>query len=148
MRIRSAAILIQNDSVALIERHRGGRHYFSFPGGGLNPDETPEQAVLREVHEELGVEVRILRLVAKVWFRGNPQFFYLVEQVGGTFGTGEGEEFSPNLDAARGSYHPLWMPVGVLTTRNVLPKEIAALIRQSHPGSWSEEMVTYYSQQV
>lgn len=33
MRTR-AAILIQNHALALIERHRDGMRYFTFPGGG------------------------------------------------------------------------------------------------------------------
>lgn len=53
MRIRSAAILIQNNSLALLERHRAGMHYFTFPGGGMDAGETPEQAVVRETREEL-----------------------------------------------------------------------------------------------
>lgn len=32
---------------------------WSFPGGGLDPDETPEQCVIREVREELAVDVNI-----------------------------------------------------------------------------------------
>jgi len=147
MRTRSAAILIHNDSIALIERHRSGMHYFTFPGGGVNGGETPEQAVLREVQEELGLEVRILRLVAKVWFRGNPQFFFLVEQVGGEFGTGTGEEYSSGRDPARGSYKPVWMPVTEAPSKNVLPHSIAGLVIQSHPGNWSAEPITFTEQE-
>jgi len=52
MRIRAVALLIENDRVALIERHRAGRHYFTFPGGGVGRGETPEQTVVREMQEE------------------------------------------------------------------------------------------------
>lgn len=104
MRTRAAAILIQNNSLALLERHRAGMHYFTFPGGGLDADETPEQGAVRETREELGVEVRVVRLAAKVWFRGDPQFFFLVEQTGGEFGSGAGEEYASDLDPARGTY--------------------------------------------
>jgi len=147
MRTRSAAILIHNDSIALIERHRSGMHYFTFPGGGVHDRETPEEAVLREVQEELGLEVRIIRLAAKVWFRGNPQFFYLVEQVSGEFGTGTGEEYSPSRDPARGSYKPIWMPLTEIPSKNVLPHAIAGLVIQSHPGNWSAEPVTFTEQE-
>lgn len=136
MRVRSAAILIQNNSLALMERHRDDRHYFSFPGGGVDEGETPEQAVVREVREELGIEVRVLRLAAEVWFRGNQQFFFLVEQTGGTFGTGAGEEFASTADPARGTYEPIWMPLEQVTIQNVLPKPVAALAAKSHPNAW------------
>jgi mutator protein MutT len=141
MRVRSAAILIQNNSLALMERHRDGRHYFSFPGGGVDAGETPEQAVVREVREELGVEARVIRLAAEVWFNGNQQFFFLVEQVGGTFGSGAGEEFASDGDPARGTYEPIWMPLEQVTVQNVLPKPVAALVVQSHPAKWSAKAV-------
>ncbi|KAF4547354.1 Hypothetical protein D9617_45g091320 [Elsinoe fawcettii] len=32
---------------------------WSFAGGGLEPDETPEQCIVREMREELGVDVAI-----------------------------------------------------------------------------------------
>lgn len=139
MRIRAAAILIQNNSLALMERHRAGMHYFAFPGGGMDAGETPEQAVVREVREELGIEVRVLRLAAEVWFRGNQQFFFLVEQTGGEFGTGAGEEFAPDHDPARGTYEPVWMPLEQVTVQNVLPKPVAALAAKSHPNAWPVE---------
>jgi mutator protein MutT len=138
MRVRSAAILIQNNSLALMERHRNGRHYFSFPGGGMDAGETPEQAVIREVREELGVKVRVIQLAAEIWFRGNQQFFFLVEQTGGEFGTGQGEEFASTADPARGTYEPVWMPLEQVTVQNVLPKQVAALAAKSHPDHWPD----------
>lgn len=147
MRIRSAAILIQNNSLALMERHRDGLHYFTFPGGGVDEGETPEQAVVREAREELGVEVRVIRLAAKVWFRGDQQFFFLVEQVGGEFGTGEGEEYASDHDPARGTYEPIWMPLERIAVQNVLPKPVAALVAKSHPDDWPAEPVMIYEEQ-
>lgn len=36
-----------------------------FPGGGLDEGETPEEGVLREVEEETGLKVKILRKIAE-----------------------------------------------------------------------------------
>jgi 8-oxo-dGTP diphosphatase len=55
MRTRAGIILIEDDKVALIERHRAGLEYYVLPGGGVDEDETPEQAAVREAREELGV---------------------------------------------------------------------------------------------
>ena len=141
MRTRAAAILIQNNQIALIERQRPDRHYFSFPGGGVDEGETPEQAVVREVLEELGLHVRILRQVAEFWFRGNRQVHFLVEQTGGEFGTGTGDEFSGKYDQFRGTYHPLWMPVRDLPLQPVQPREIAALVVESLKRGWVKDIV-------
>ena len=35
-----------------------------LPGGGVEPDESPEMAVVREVHEETGLKVGIQRQIA------------------------------------------------------------------------------------
>jgi 8-oxo-dGTP pyrophosphatase MutT (NUDIX family) len=39
---RVRAILIEASNILLIEREKGGRHYFVFPGGGIEEGEAPE----------------------------------------------------------------------------------------------------------
>ena len=39
------------------------RELWSYPGGRLEPGETPEQAVVRETREEASVEIDVQRLV-------------------------------------------------------------------------------------
>jgi 8-oxo-dGTP diphosphatase len=53
-----AAVFADDGSVLLI-RENYDRRRWGFPGGALEPGETPEEAVVREVREETGVEVRI-----------------------------------------------------------------------------------------
>ncbi len=148
MRIRATAILIQNECLAVMERQRGGRHYFTFPGGGVDAGESETQAVVREVDEELGVQVRVTRHVATVWFRGNRQEFFLVEQVGGIFGSGTGEEFSAEHNPTHGTYHPMWMPIAEVTSNLVLPKQVAALVAQSHVQGWPPRRVTIHEEET
>ena len=66
MRTRAGIILIEDNKVALIERHRAGLDYFVFPGGGVDEGETHEQGAIREAMEELGVEVAIKQKVLSV----------------------------------------------------------------------------------
>jgi ADP-ribose pyrophosphatase YjhB (NUDIX family) len=48
--------------VALVrQRDRKGRWRWTLPKGRIEPGETPEQAALREVHEESGLRARIVR---------------------------------------------------------------------------------------
>jgi 8-oxo-dGTP diphosphatase len=85
---RARAIIVRDRAVALIERRRDGLLYYVFPGGGLEHDETPETAALREVREELGLLAEIDRLVAQFRRDGDLQFFFLATITGGAFSAG------------------------------------------------------------
>ena len=55
-----ACALVDEDNRVLIakrpdERHMGG--LWEFPGGKVKTDETPEEAIIRELAEELGIDV-------------------------------------------------------------------------------------------
>jgi len=41
-----------------------------FPGGGIEKNETPERAVVREIFEESGYKVKILKKVAEYKYKG------------------------------------------------------------------------------
>ncbi len=138
MKARAAVILIQNDQIALIERHRSGRRYFVFPGGKIEADETPAVAAAREAEEELGVQVQIEQLVAEVWYLGAPQYYFLATLLGGKFGHGTGSEMSSQPGSAKGTYRPLWMPVVELPDQPVLPKIMTEFILASLPANWPE----------
>jgi 8-oxo-dGTP diphosphatase len=142
-RERVAAILIQGNTVALIERHRMGRHYFVFPGGGIEPGENFVQALVREMEEETGLKVNVQRLIADVWYRGTPQHYFLVDAVGGEFGNGQGEEYTTPLPPEVGTYHPVWMPIGDLSQQSVLPPVIANLVLRSHPSGWPDSPLRF-----
>ena len=127
MSYRAAILLLQDDKIALIERQRAGLHYFTFPGGHVEEGETPEQAAVRETAEELGLQVVIKKMLARMSWQGRWQYYYLVEAVGGTFGTGTGEEMITS-GPEKGSYHPVWMPMNELLNQPVLPHEMAELV--------------------
>src|SRR5512143_4203891 len=141
MRIRAVAILIENEKVVLIERHRAGKHFFTFPGGGVDQGETVEQAVIREVEEELGLRVAVKQKVAEVWFQGNRQEYFLVQRLDGEFGTGTGEEYGDPLPGnLHGTYHPVWMQLSELQGQPVLPREMAERVARFAADGWPAEI--------
>ncbi|WP_445474981.1 (deoxy)nucleoside triphosphate pyrophosphohydrolase [Methanococcoides methylutens] len=60
-----AAIIIDDDKVLCVQRNHGKYDYISlkyeFPGGKIEPDETKEQALERELLEELDLNIEIER---------------------------------------------------------------------------------------
>jgi 8-oxo-dGTP pyrophosphatase MutT (NUDIX family) len=141
MRVRAGCILIEDGKLALIERHRAGLHYFTFPGGGVDAGESYEEAAVREMEEETGLQVRVLRKVADLYYNGDLQPFFLVEKIGGEYGTGTGEEFG-EFDPIHGTYHPLWMPLSEVLGKNVVPRPIAQIVARSVTEGWPGQAVT------
>lgn len=124
IRNRGAAIIVQEGKIALIKRIREGKTYYVFPGGGIEDDETPEEAAKREVYEELGVQIEVKSLIAKIQYKGT-QYYYEAYIMGGVFGSGKGEEFKCT---DRGAYIPLWIPIKKLENVNVKPYELITSI--------------------
>jgi 8-oxo-dGTP diphosphatase len=144
MRIRAGIVLIEDNKVALIERHRAGRHYFTFPGGGVDEGESIEQAAIREAREELGLTVALKQQLVEIHFNTNLQYYYLAEKTGGEFGTGTGEEFG-EFDPVSGTYDPVWMPIAELPEHeNVHPAYVAELVVKSAMEGWPKEKLVFY----
>ena len=57
----AAAVIVRADGAVLLAQRPAGKAYagyWEFPGGKLEPGETPRHALVRELHEELGLRVR------------------------------------------------------------------------------------------
>jgi 8-oxo-dGTP diphosphatase len=146
MRVRAGVVLIEDDKVALIERYRGGNHYYVFPGGGVDEGETTEEAAIREMDEETGLRVTVKLELAVIHFGLSTQHYFLAERVSGEYGSGTGEEYTdadPD-NPAEGIYIPVWMPLSELPEHeNVYPAEILELVLQSFDAGWPEEPVIF-----
>ena len=143
MKNRAGIILIEENKLALIERHRQGLHYFAFPGGGIDEGESADQAAIREAEEELGITVEINQKVAEIIFNQGSQAYFLVKKTGGEFGTGTGDEYG-EYDPAHGTYLPLWMPLEDVLKKNVVPRELAEYVIRSHQQGWPTEPVVIF----
>lgn len=84
----SVVITDLNDQVLLL-RHSYGPKVWALPGGGLNRNEAPEAAALREVREELGITL------------GNLRAFGTIEEVI------SGARHTAYLFAGRANEHPV-----------------------------------------
>lgn len=78
----AAVALIDSDGRVLLAQRPEGKHLaglWEFPGGKLAPGETPEQALVRELAEELGIQTDI-RCLAPLTFASHayPDFHLLM----------------------------------------------------------------------
>ncbi len=67
----TAGVVVRNGRV-LVARRKPGSHLeglWEFPGGKLEPNESPEESLARELREELGVEIQVERILEVVFHR-------------------------------------------------------------------------------
>jgi len=100
-RIRVAGIVPINDGFAFMHRadvikRKDFQNYYTFPGGGLEKGETLEEGTIREIKEEFGINVKIIRKLYEMNSEkfDQKEYFFLCEYIDGEFGTGTGPEFS------------------------------------------------------
>ncbi len=58
---RAQCIVHRKKEILMVKHQHEGRSWWCLPGGGVEPCETPEQAVLRELQEECRVYGTIIR---------------------------------------------------------------------------------------
>lgn len=64
----SAAIIKDGDKILLCQRPKGKRHelLWEFPGGKIEPNETEEDCIIREIQEELDVTLGNLKRLTTI----------------------------------------------------------------------------------
>ena len=63
----TAAIIIKDGKVFATQRGYGDwKGWWEFPGGKMEAGETPQEALIREIHEELDAEIEIGKLLDTV----------------------------------------------------------------------------------
>lgn len=114
-----AAVIREGGRVFATQRGYGNyKDWWEFPGGKIEPGETPEAAVVREIQEELGTKVAVDRFLTTVEY-DYPEFhlsmdcfFCHIE---------EGELTLLEHEAAK------WLPLGNLRQVNWLPADILVI---------------------
>ncbi|SFK10175.1 ADP-ribose pyrophosphatase YjhB, NUDIX family [Halobacillus dabanensis] len=118
---RAAAIMIEKGHVLL---HRQvDDSFWALPGGGIELGEASEETVVREMKEELGYDVEVVRTVwiAETFFkhRGDAMhevaFYYLLNTRDSLFKDGSFE----GLEGERLIYQ--WIPIDVLEDIELKP---------------------------
>lgn len=82
MRNRSVVFVIRNKKI-LVERlnypSEGKADFYSIPGGGIEDGETPEQAAIRELKEECGLDGIIVRKLSELYNHNRTEYTFEVK---------------------------------------------------------------------
>lgn len=74
-----AAVIEQDGKIFATQRGYGDyKDWWEFPGGKMEPGESPEEALVREIREELDTEISVGKLITSVEY-DYPKFHMLMD---------------------------------------------------------------------
>ena len=161
----NVAIVITNHRNQVFWGKRIREHSWQFPQGGINLGESPEEAMFRELHEEVGLRpdhVRILgrtrdwlryevpsTWIKREWrgnYRGQKQIWYLLRLVGRDSDLNLRGDLRPEFDAWR--WNDYWVDLdGVIEfKRDVYKRALNELEHYLHHGKLHTRRERLYGQ--
>ena len=124
MRISSRAIIIQNNKVLTMFRRKikdgVSKEYYVIPGGGQEGNETLEENVIRELKEEMNVDIKVLGYLGEETWQDSSSNYFHCEITKGTPTLG-GEELERMQED--NYYEPRFVDLKDLDTINVIGTE-------------------------
>ena len=127
----NVGIILLNQKNQVFWGKRIRTHSWQFPQGGIDRGETPEQAMIRELHEEVGLKQEHVRIVARTrdwlryevpdrfirrdargFYKGQKQIWFLLQLVAPDHHLNLRATDHPEFDAWR--WNEYWVPLDVV----------------------------------
>ncbi len=78
MRNRSVVFVVRDKKILVEKISCDGKSFYSIPGGGIEDGETLEQAAIRELKEECGLDGTVLKKLAEVYNNNRTEYAFEV----------------------------------------------------------------------
>lgn len=137
MRKAARAIIIRDSNLLVMKRNKFGKQYYTLLGGAIEAEESPQQALVRELKEESGLDVSDYRLVftedagPKFGF----QYIYICADPGGDVRLpSDSIEAKISRDGLN-TYEPMWLSLKDLKDSNFLSEQLKqAILKATQAG--------------
>ena len=90
--------------------------YYAIPGGHVEDNETLEETVIRELKEEMNLDIEIIRYLGEIEAYNQTEYYYYAKIVGGVLQFG-GEELERNN---KDNYYEIsWLDIDIAMNSNI-----------------------------
>lgn len=141
MRKAARAIIFRNDALLVMKRNKFGYKKYVLIGGGVSHGESVEQALVREVREETGLEISKYKLVG-VEHAGDMygiQYVFLCEDPGGEVALHPDTEEAKIHALGQNLYEPMWLPIKDLADSTFVSEKLKQFIIDGVNHGFPEE---------
>lgn len=106
------AIIIEDDALMTFyrEKIKDGKKtcYYAIPGGHVEAGETPEDTVIRELKEELDIDIKIIKYLGNLIINNICEEYYLCKRINGVpILSGEEKERNCESNYYEFRYYPI-----------------------------------------
>lgn len=124
MRYRAGIVVYckTNNSILLIHRKKGEEDYWVVPGGGLETNESYEEAAKRELMEELGLLIQEMSELCTISVIDRIEKYYISYSNNCNIVKMHGEELKRSSND--NIYEPTWLDISNLPLIYLLPNEL------------------------
>lgn len=134
---KTARVVIIEDNNLLVFFRRKERFgkivtYYAIPGGHLEDNETLEETAVRELKEEMNLDIEILGYLGKLVVDNQEENYYHGKIIGGNLQFG-GEELERNSDS--NYYEIRWIPISELDNSGI---RALSLVRKAKNNEYED----------